>query len=99
MSGGGVEARRAVYHKADSKGAAVRDAGGFRRVLRARFRAHDDESWDEGIRQNFCWNDFIFPAENVVMKEAMAWMDMGVRARVVEQYRRSRLRKAGWSSR
>ena len=31
----------------------------------------------------------MFPAENVVMKEALAGMDEGVRARVVAEYRRA----------
>jgi hypothetical protein len=51
------------------------------------FRAHD---YALGRRncQKFLLDHFIFPAENVVMKEALAAMNPGLRERVIAQYRR-----------
>jgi hypothetical protein len=64
--------------------AAVGAFGGF---FERGFRAHD---YALGRRncQKFLVDHFIFPAENVVMKEALAGMEPEARARMVAQYRR-----------
>jgi hypothetical protein len=51
------------------------------------FRAHD---YSLGRRncQKFLLDHFIFPAENVVMKEALGGMEPEVRERMIAQYRR-----------
>jgi len=78
----------AVHHKPLPKAlqcAALRAFAGF---FDRGFRAHD---YALGRRncQKFLLDHFIFPAENVVMKEALAGMDAEVRARMVAEYRRS----------
>jgi hypothetical protein len=64
--------------------AALHAIGGF---FERGFRAHD---YALGRRncQKFLLDHFIFPTENVVMKEALAAMEPEARARVIAQYRR-----------
>ena len=77
----------AVHHKPIPKALQCAMLGAFSGFFERGFRAHDYELGRRNC-QKFLLDHFIFPAENVVMKEALAGMDMGVRARVVEQYRR-----------
>jgi hypothetical protein len=66
--------------------AAVGAFGGF---FERGFRAHDYELGRRNC-QKFLMDHFIFPADNVVMKEALAGMDEEVRARVIAEYRHHR---------
>jgi len=78
----------ATHHKPIPKAlqcAALAAFGGF---FERGFRAHDYELGRRNC-QKFLLDHFVFPAENVVMKDALAGMDAEVRARVVEQYRRA----------
>jgi hypothetical protein len=78
----------AVHHKPIPKALQCAALGAFGGFFERGFRAHD---YLLGRRncQKFLLDHFIFPAENVVMKEALAGMDAGVRARVVAEYRRA----------
>jgi hypothetical protein len=61
--------------------------GAFGGFFERGFRAHDFALGRRNC-QKFLLDHFIFPAENVVMKEALAGMDPEVRARVIAQYKR-----------
>jgi predicted acylesterase/phospholipase RssA len=78
----------AVHHKPIPKALQCAALGAFGGFFERGFRAHDYELGRRNC-QKFLLDHFVFPAENVVMKEALAGMDMGVRARVVDEYRRS----------
>jgi hypothetical protein len=78
----------AVHHKPIPKALQCAALGAFAGFFERGFRAHD---YLMGRRncQKFLMDHFIFPANNVVMKEALAGMDPEVRARVVAQYKRA----------
>jgi len=77
----------ATHHAPIPKALQCAALGAFAGFFERGFRAHD---YMLGRRncQKFLLDHFIFPAQNVVMKEALDAMDPAVRARVVEQYRR-----------
>jgi Patatin-like phospholipase len=78
----------AIHHAPIPKALQCAALGAFAGFFERGFRAHD---YMLGRRncQKFLLDHFIFPAQNIVMKEALAGMDPEVRARVVEQYRRA----------
>src|ERR1035437_7207328 len=78
----------AVHHNPIPKALQCATLGAFGGFFERGFRAHDYELGRRNC-QKFLLDHFVFPAENVVMKEALAGMDAEVRARVVEQYRRA----------
>ena len=78
----------AVHHKPIPKALQCATLAAFGGFFERGFRAHDYELGRRNC-QKFLLDHFVFPAENVVMKEALAGMDAEVRARVVEQYRRA----------
>ena len=78
----------AVHHKPIPKALQCALLAAFGGFFERGFRAHDYELGRRNC-QKFLLDHFIFPAENVVMKEAMAGMDVEVRTRVVAEYRRS----------
>jgi hypothetical protein len=78
----------AVHHKPIPKALQCATLGAFGGFFERGFRAHDYELGRRNC-QKFLLDHFVFPAENVVIKEALAGMDPAVRARVVEQYRRA----------
>lgn len=77
----------AVHHKPIPKALQCATLGAFGGFFERGFRAHDYELGRRNC-QKFLLDHFVFPAENVVMKKALAGMELGVRARVVDQYRR-----------
>src|ERR1039457_3258611 len=78
----------AVHHKPIPKALQCATLAAFGGFFERGFRAHDYELGRRNC-QKFLLDHFVFPAENVVMKETLAGMDAEVRARVVEQYRRA----------
>jgi hypothetical protein len=78
----------AMHHKPIPKALQCATLAAFGGFFERGFRAHDYELGRRNC-QKFLLDHFIFPAENVVMKEALAGMDAEVRARVVERYRRA----------
>jgi hypothetical protein len=78
----------AVHHKPIPKALQCATLAAFGGFFERGFRAHDYELGRRNC-QKFLLDHFVFPAENVVMKEALAGMDEAVRVRVVEQYRRA----------
>jgi hypothetical protein len=78
----------ALHHKPIPKALQCATLAAFGGFFARGFRAHDYELGRRNC-QKFLLDHFVFPAENVVMKEALAGMDAEVRARVVEQYRRA----------
>jgi hypothetical protein len=84
-----IEAEKdaAIHHAPIPKALQCASLGAFAGFFERGFRAHD---YLLGRRncQKFLLDHFIFPAENVVMKEALAGMDAEVRARVVAEFRR-----------
>jgi hypothetical protein len=78
----------AVHHKPIPQALQCATLAAFGGFFERGFRAHDYELGRRNC-QKFLLDHFVFPAENVVMKEALAGMDAEVRARVVEQYRRA----------
>jgi hypothetical protein len=77
----------AVHHKPIPKALQCALLAAFGGFFERGFRAHDYELGRRNC-QKFLLDHFIFPAENVVMKEALAGMDEAARARVVAEYRR-----------
>lgn len=77
----------ATHHKPIPKALQCATLAAFGGFFERGFRAHDYELGRRNC-QKFLLDHFIFPAENVVMKEALAGMDDAVRARVVAEYRR-----------
>jgi hypothetical protein len=84
----------AVHHKPIPKALQCAALGAFAGFFERGFRAHDYELGRRNC-QKFLLDHFIFPANNVVMKEALAGMDAEARARVVVQYRRATPRGPG----
>jgi hypothetical protein len=78
----------AIHHKPIPKALQCATLAAFGGFFERGFRAHDYELGRRNC-QKFLLDHFVFPAENVVMKEALAGMDAEVRARVVERYRRA----------
>jgi len=78
----------ALHHKPIPKALQCATLGAFGGFFERGFRAHD---YMLGRRncQKFLLDHFIFPANNVVMKEALAEMDPKARARVVAKYKRA----------
>jgi hypothetical protein len=77
----------AVHHKPIPKALQCATLAAFGGFFERGFRAHDYELGRRNC-QKFLMDHFVFPAENVVMKEALEGMELGVRARVVDAYRR-----------
>jgi hypothetical protein len=78
----------AVHHKPIPKALQCATLAAFGGFFERGFRAHDYQLGRRNC-QKFLLDHFVFPAENVVMKEALAGMDAEVRARVVAEYRRA----------
>jgi Patatin-like phospholipase len=91
-----IEARKdaAVHHAPIPKALQCAALGAFAGFFERGFRAHDYELGRRNC-QKFLLDHFIFPANNVVMKEALAGMDAEVRARVVAKYKRATPRGPG----
>jgi hypothetical protein len=77
----------ATHHSPIPKALQCATVGAFGGFFERGFRAHDFMLGRRNC-QKFLLDHFIFPAQNVVMKEALDAMDAEVRARVVAQYRR-----------
>jgi hypothetical protein len=77
----------AVHHKPIPKALQCATLAAFGGFFERGFRAHDYQLGRRNC-QKFLLDHFVFPAENVVMKAALAGMELGVRARVVDAYRR-----------
>jgi hypothetical protein len=79
---------QAVHHNPIPKALQCATLAAFGGFFERGFRAHDYELGRRNC-QKFLLDHFVFPAENVVMKAALAEMDAEVRARVVAEYRRA----------
>ena len=78
----------AVHHKPIPKALQCATLAAFGGFFERGFRAHDYELGRRNC-QKFLLDHFLFPAENVVMKAALAGMEEGERERVVAAYRRA----------
>jgi hypothetical protein len=77
----------AVHHAPIPKALQCAALGAFAGFFERGFRAHDYQLGRRNC-QKFLLDHFIFPANNVVMQQALAELEPGLRARVIAQYQR-----------